>query len=513
VPRFHEENQRMEEYFVRESKETMISLFMEVYIEGNLNLLIENEETGLKSFYTFDKFEDLKNLFFLVSFSKPSFELFDSHTSQYITQNLNKIIEPSKDRTNFIKVIDELSDFKDKIFKIMERSLKLFQQNSNFFEKSIEKTIKDCFVNFVNNNMKISSFLNKYLDFFMQKDHKKLSETENESKIEKIFEIFKLLTNKDLFEIQYRNLLTKRLLIFKNFNEELELSFLKRATMSCGTAYTSKFYSFFHDIKISSQNFKDFQAKFQSNPDLAKVTIEVVSQGIWSLEENNENFEFPDDVSNLINSFEIFYKGKHPERKMKWITGLGVGVVKANFKEKPKDLIMNNLQMFVLLCFNNIRRACSCREIMMKLRINNASMVKQVLLSFIRLKILVKNTNIASSELREEDFISVNEHFTHKNFEIKVRFKGNDEDGELNDQKHMEVLSMERKTIIEAYVIRILKVRKNICHGDLVKEVISLCSNRNFLPSGTQIKDSIESLINRDYIKRNEDPGRYSYIA
>lgn len=390
---------------------------------------------------------------------------------------------------------------------------KLLRKDFVLLNHPLKKTIKETFVNLINVDMKVSNYLNRYLDCFLQKDHQKLSEPEIETKIEQIMDIFKLLKNKDLFELQYKKLLTTRVLVFKNFVEEHEYSFLKRITTICGTACTSKFYTFLTEIKISGQIFQEFKSQYSSKNDLDKAGIDIISQGICSFDENFENFEFPNEVSHINRFFEEFYKSKYPDRKVAWISNLGIGVVRATFCKKPKDLVVNNLQMFSLLCFNNINKTTTCKEIQKTLRMNKSNAIKQVLLPLLKMKILLRNVINEENELNDDEILSVNENFTHKYYEIKVPFKISDEEGDLEEQKALKVLNLERKIIIEAYVIRILKARKQLSHGELIKEITDFCSQRNFVPSLLQIKDSIESLINREYIKRNNDPGTYSYNA
>jgi len=554
MSRFREEKQRIEDHFDPAKNPLIIELFVSIYITNNLKFLIENDDSGLKLFLNFDKFEDLKNLYFFASLKNSCFEVFKRQLCEYIFMNLNPLLIPNNSKKNFIEIIEKIFSFKEKIFKILEisfkssqnsmeiyeknpmnfynkNSMKFYEKNSmnfaydknslNFCDKNIEKTVKDSFQGFVNKDLLISNSLNKYLDFFMQKGHKKLNDLEKDVIIEKILDIFKLLINKDLFELYYKKLLTKRLIVFKNYFEELELNFLKKITIICGVFYTSKFYSYFKDMIISSQNFKDFQKfvnKTKEKPlklelEYNKFCIEVISQNIWSFEENShENFEFPEEIYKILKIFEGFYHGKHPERKLKWLSNIGVGIIKANYKEKPKEFILSNIQMFILLCFN-VKKLISFKEIQAKLKINSLFLLKNSLKSFVKYKVLLRNNVSENIDIKEDDIFLVNEYFSHRNHEIKIPLKQSEESDGNYLQNNIETLLLERKIIIESFLIRILKARKKMVHADLIKEVSNFCANKNFVPNVNQIKDSIESLINREYIRREEDVNWYSYIA
>ncbi len=71
----------------------------------------------------------------------------------------------------------------------------------------------------------------------------------------------------------------------------------------------------------------------------------------------------------------------------------------------------------------------------------------------------------------------------------------------------------DRRHAIEAAVVRIMKIRKELDHGNLVAEVTRQLSAR-FQPTPQSIKKRIESLIEREYLERSEDDRRmYRYLA
>jgi cullin 3 len=70
-----------------------------------------------------------------------------------------------------------------------------------------------------------------------------------------------------------------------------------------------------------------------------------------------------------------------------------------------------------------------------------------------------------------------------------------------------------RKNGIEAAIVRIMKARKKLDHNALMSEVTKQISNR-FPADATFIKRRIESLIEREYIERDQENRRlYTYLA
>ncbi|XP_065323897.1 cullin-2-like isoform X1 [Gordionus sp. m RMFG-2023] len=81
-----------------------------------------------------------------------------------------------------------------------------------------------------------------------------------------------------------------------------------------------------------------------------------------------------------------------------------------------------------------------------------------------------------------------------------------------NEQTHMAV-EEDRKLYLQAVIVRIMKSRKVAQHNQLVQEVIEQSKSR-FVPSVNVIKKCIETLIEKQYVKRKTDfPEEYSYIA
>lgn len=79
-----------------------------------------------------------------------------------------------------------------------------------------------------------------------------------------------------------------------------------------------------------------------------------------------------------------------------------------------------------------------------------------------------------------------------------------------NDQGDKEI-RLERQNIIDAVIVRIMKARKTEKHNQLLEDVMRQISN--FLPQPQMIKQRIESLIEREYLKRDDnDRAKYIYL-
>lgn len=69
-----------------------------------------------------------------------------------------------------------------------------------------------------------------------------------------------------------------------------------------------------------------------------------------------------------------------------------------------------------------------------------------------------------------------------------------------------------RGLIIDAIIVRIMKSRQVLSHSDLISEI--LIQSSLFKPNNKFIKARIGILIEKDYIKRDENnPNLYQYLA
>ena len=72
-------------------------------------------------------------------------------------------------------------------------------------------------------------------------------------------------------------------------------------------------------------------------------------------------------------------------------------------------------------------------------------------------------------------------------------------------------IDIERRNIIDAVVVRIMKARKTEKHNLLLEDIMRQITI--FMPQPQMIKQRIESLIEREYLKRDDaDRGKYIYL-
>lgn len=186
---------------------TMLLVLEEEFLLNNIKLLIEK---GFIPLIKINEFEYLKLLFNYfkrinkLNFLKTSFNDYIKETGQTIVFSKSE---------NIINPILEL-----------KKSLLLIVQNSFENSKLMKSVIDYAFQYFINlRTNSIAEIASKYMDDLLRK--KKIPNTDEETlkkKLDEIFDIFRYLVAKDIFEAFYTKRLMKRLLLGTMSSYELE---------------------------------------------------------------------------------------------------------------------------------------------------------------------------------------------------------------------------------------------------------------------------------------------------
>jgi len=112
----------------------------------------------------------------------------------------------------------------------------------------------------------------------------------------------------------------------------------------------------------------------------------------------------------------------------------------------------------------------------------------------------------------DDDVFVFNEDYTSKLKRVKIPLVSAKETSIVSEDIPQPV-EEERRLLIEAAIVRIMKARKTLQHNELIAEVTRQMTSR-FTAVPAFIKKRIESLIERDYLERGSDDRRmYTYMA
>ena len=173
--------------------------------------------------------------------------------------------------------------------------------------------------------------------------------------------------------------------------------------------------------------------------------------------------------------------------------------------------------MIILQQFND-REVLTFVE-MLKLTNIPADDLRRHLISLAAPRYRILNKEPKSRLIEDDHTFSVNESFSSNSNRIRIplvsvrsQLTKSDVPAATTNEIPPQVRE-DRKYLTEAAIVRIMKARKELKHNILVAETVKQLAPR-FKPAPVDIKSRIESLLERDFIERDEDDQRlYRYVA
>ncbi|XP_071837977.1 cullin-4A-like [Apostichopus japonicus] len=496
--RLEEESQRILTYLDHSTRKPLIAAVEKQLLEVHVGSILQK---GLDSLSDENRTADLKLLYRLFQKTRTGLSELCQYFSAYIKKTGTTIvIDPEKDKT----MVQDLLDFKDRMDNILKDCFGMNEKFSN--------TMKEAFENFINKRLnKPAEFVAKYVDNKLRAGNKEATEEELERLLDKIMVIFRFIHGKDVFEAFYKKDLAKRLLVGKSASIDAEKSMLSKLKQECGGAFTSKLEGMFKDMELSKDIMLAFKQhmQHQSVPGI-DLTVNILTMGYWPTYAPMEVL-IPSEMIKLQEVFKTFYLSKHSGRKLQWQPNLGHCLLKAQFTQKSssiKELQVSLFQSLVLLLFNEADEF-SLEDIEEATHIEKTEL-SRTLQSLACGKARVITKQPKSKDIEKGDKFFFNGEFKHKLYRIKINQVQMKETVEEQTTTQERVFQ-DRQYQIDAAIVRIMKMRKQLSHNLLVSELYNQLS---FPVKPSDLKKRIESLIDRDYMERDKDKQNvYHYVA
>lgn len=376
--------------------------------------------------------------------------------------------------------------------------------------------VKDAWEHFLNvKQNRPAELLAKYVDSKLR-GQKGSTDTEVEATLDKVMVVFRYLHAKDVFEAFYKKDLAKRLLLGKSASFDLERAMISKLKTECGAAFTTKLEGMFKDIDLSRDLMAQY-TQYQADRDASgaeapparplEMAAQVLTTGYWPTYPPME-LRLPPEIVFYQERFRNYYTNKYQGRRIEWQHFLGQCIVKANCFQKKKELSVSQLQTMVLVLFNEAN-SLIYKEILEQTGIE-AGELRRTLQSLACGKARVLRKEPKGKEVADDDAFTINQEFTHKLYRIRINTIQLKETVEENEKTH-EAVFRDRQYQVDAAIVRIMKSRKTLGHTQLMGE---LMSQLKFPAKPVDLKKRIESLIEREYLERDEDDSsRYNYLA
>ena len=348
------------------------------------------------------------------------------------------------------------------------------------------------------NAFKTAELLSKAIDNYIKNN------TENtDNMFNGVMIVYRYLQDRDAFQKFYMKMFAKRL-ITGNVNDDMEINMITRLKEVSDYEFINRLQKMMNDIKTS----RDLNTKFKAvcGGDKIDMNMLVLTSGPWPLVKGVDII-LPTVLAQCIDRFTAFYHSNCSGRKLNWVMSQSKGELKTLYTTKPKSTTKqaytfsaSTFQIAILLCFNgndNLSIDMIAQSTGIEIK-----MLEAQLELLIKMKILTVKDNI----------FNVNLKYNYKKLKVKIDMPIKMETkAEADDTKKM--VDEDRGYMVDACIVRIMKSRNVMKHFELIDETIKQLSQR-FHPDVKMIKKKIDSLIEREYMKRAEGKrDEYHYVA
>ncbi|KZL68341.1 ubiquitin ligase subunit (Cullin family protein), partial [Colletotrichum tofieldiae] len=337
-------------------------------------------------------------------------------------------------------------------------------------------------------------------------------DAELDRQLDQALELFRFIQGKDAFEAFYKKDLARRLLMGRSASQDAERNMLRKLREECGMNFTHNLEQMFKDVEVAKEEMEAYK-QWSEGTGVGRapvdISVMILSAAAWPTYPDVK-VHLPDDVAKQIERFDQYYKNKHTGRLLNWKHALAHCTVKAKFPKGTKELLVSAYQAIILVLFNEVglEGFLTYEQIARSTNLQGEELGRTLQsLACGQVRVLAKHPK--GKEVNPTDTFTINKAFAHPKIRVKINQIQLKETKEENKATH-ERIAQDRRFETQAAIVRIMKSRKEMSHGELVAEVINLTKNRGAVDAA-QIKKEIENLIDKDYLER--EGNTYTYLA
>lgn len=495
----------------------LLNIVQTEWIERHARTLVDMETTGFNALLQDDtKLEDMRLMYDLFLRAPQSLDFLRDAMAEAIKNSGHKLMADQaagdSDAATFVRGVLEL---RDRFEKIVEYSFRA--------EKKASKKMRESFEDFLNSDARAANCLAVYVDKLLQAGLRGATESQMNTELGKVIVVFRYLSDKDVFESFYKQHLAKRLLGNRSVSDDAERSMVSLLKAECGYQFTTKLEGMFNDMRISRETRNRYRSHVSSQKRPFDMEVDVLTAGYWPSQKAS-SCTLPKVIQDSIDNFAEFYLGEHTGRRLSWQTSAGSAELKATFGGKRYELLLSTYQMCILLLFND-NNTLTLGQIRSQTHIPDSELRRHLIsLTTKKHRILIKGSS-GKGITSDEDKFTFNDRYSSKQKRVRILLvkessmgKNPNNEGpaaaDVQDEGAVPVaVEEDRRHLVEAAIVRIMKARRTLSHNDLIAEVTRQLLNR-FNATPKFIKKRIESLLDRDYLERSTQNSHiYEYVA
>ncbi len=524
----HDEIKRVDDYFYKFCKNNVVKHLKYQFIENNIDKLLYNNTSGLLYMFLNDKIEGANLLYNAILGIDNYIDKIANMLANTIENNYVSIMADHQSRIDNKIVSKHVEDI-----QLIKDYIGIYEKYNAFLEKSfnnngvIVKKFNDTFSQIINKSVdgiNIPEMIAYFCDKLLKSGNsEKLEEADIENYLDKNIVIFSYVYAKDLFIETYSSYLAKRLLLKKSLSDDLEKSLITKIKIKCGTSHTYKLEGMITDISIGNVESAGFNQHLIERPELKNhisnidLEFQVLTLGCWPTFKTVD-LKLPIEMQKCHDTILEYYKRSTSNKKLSFVYAHGNVAMKGIFKKGTYEMNITTLQAVLLMAFNpsNGKADNGMRDFQKLLDITGMKpeILKCVLHSLTCGKFkIIKRFSKEGEEIKDPKLkLSDSENYQYNDGFTSPLKKFGIPMASVEDINITKKVEEDRSFAVEATIVRIMKARKTLDHNNLITEVLSQLIL--FRPDVKLIKQKIESLIEREYLERDENNNRmYKYLA
>eukprot|EP00818_Percolomonas_sp_WS_P004924 CAMPEP_0117445226 /NCGR_PEP_ID=MMETSP0759-20121206/5679_1 /TAXON_ID=63605 /ORGANISM="Percolomonas cosmopolitus, Strain WS" /LENGTH=754 /DNA_ID=CAMNT_0005237381 /DNA_START=439 /DNA_END=2703 /DNA_ORIENTATION=- len=535
--RLEEEQERARRCLDKTTLPKIEKVVHEEMIDRYKELVVKKEGSGVLVMLQNQKEDELRLVYEVLGLVEGALDPTIQMLKEYcINEGMATVNDPKKDN-NPEELITDMITLRQYYEDLLLHSFSYSNKGHRIRDKNFSKAVREAFDTTVNKNNRFSEYLSLLLDKKLKKGKNQIEDEQSDEFFDKVIMIFRHVQDKDVFERYYKTHLAKRLLSGRSASDDSEKSFLSKLKTSFGYQYTSKLEGMFKDMKVSedlNSEWNDYQKKIvgggtamgQTSTTTQTTTqstvqfdfdmsVQVLTRVYWPVSKVG-TIDMPErQINDAMHVFEQFYVDKHQGRTITWQYNMGTADIRANGFSKQYEFNVSTYQMAILLLFNGEdNTTLTFQQIAEQLKIPPVDLKRNLFTLCMPAekgksasKLLLKKFDSDEKKFNKNTMFRANDKFKSQKIKLKILPVVKKEDDDEQKQTKSKI-DEERKWVMDAVIVRIMKMRRKMHHRSLILEVTEQLQNR-FMPPPDSVKKRIESLIEREYIQRE---GRSTYL-
>ena len=475
-------------------------------------------DSGVNNMLVNNKYEELTNLYELFKFYEESLRKVAVVFRAYIEKRGNALRENKEIYKDPKKMVPQLIDLQKEINTLVKNCFK----NNDILQSAKDRA----FYEFMKADY-YSKQVAFFLDYCMRAGFKGKDEASISSTLDDIIGLFKNLNTKYVFQKETEKKMSDRLIKGATLSVNNEKNFVSKLKQESDISLVNKMVGMLNDLEKNKQETEDYRrTPSKGAPNGIKFNVQVISNGAWEIDNKHIiKMNWPQLFSTCMQDFESYYLRRYKEHKLIWYLNISKLEIQYLYLQNRNISISTLPQVIILLALE--KAGTKSTKALAKDLECDISIVKDAIEGLIYNKafnpkcqndkgVLISTTS-TNQNFNDTDEFKINDKFVsikQKFTTIPMPKKKTEEEIKNEDKTSEEDYKRYRDYLIQSNLTRIMKSRigQVTTHNWLVSETAKQIDRFKAQPQ--QIKDNIEKLIEKNYIKRDEkNKGCYEYVA